>query len=34
MSTTRIEQDSLGTKDVSGTALFGIQTVRAVECPW
>lgn len=31
MSATRIEQDSLGTKDVSRAALFGIQTVRAVE---
>lgn len=31
MSATRIEQDSFGTKDASGAALFGILTVRAVE---
>jgi aspartate ammonia-lyase len=28
---TRIEKDSLGTKEVSADLLYGIQTLRAVE---
>lgn len=31
MTSSRIEQDSLGTKTVAGSALFGVQTVRAIE---